>query len=88
MIIKPVDLRGGHRTGTLSNITVGEITEILGFSPNCDDDPAKVVNSWGFEVDGRACGIWDYKGSHRIGEFSTFGPHEVFSNLFGARYFG
>jgi hypothetical protein len=39
-------------------------------------------------VDGRHCGIWDYKGSQRIDEFSTFGPADVFEKLFGARYFG
>ena len=88
MNIQPVDQLGSHRTGSLRGITVAEIREVLGFAPNCDDDPSKVVNSWGFTVDGEHCGIWDYKGSHRIGEFSTFGPHEVLSKLFGARYFG
>jgi hypothetical protein len=88
MNIKPVDHAGGHRTGTLRGITVAEIREVLGFAPNCEDDPSKVVNSWGFTVDGRHCGIWDYKGSQRIGEFSTFGPADVFEKLFGARYFG
>ncbi len=88
MKIQPVTNVLSHRTGTLRGITVGEITEVLGFAPNCDDDPSKVVNSWGFSVNGRHCAIWDYKGSQRMGEFSTFGPADVFDELFGARYFG
>lgn len=88
MKIQPNAQVRSYRTGTLRGITVGEIQEVLGFAPNCEDDPSKVVNSWGFTVDGRPCAIWDYKGSHRIGEFSTFGPADVFDKLFGARYFG
>jgi len=76
----------GHRTGTLYDINVETINRILGFEPNVVDDPDKVVNSWGFEVHGIPCAIWDYKGSHLHGQFSTFGPHRIFDKLFGSNY--
>ena len=86
MKITPIDQAGGSRTGTLQNITVKEINEILGFKPNVEDDPSKVVNSWGFTADGAECGIWDYKGSHKYKQFSTDGPAAVFKELFGDKY--
>jgi len=77
---------GSHRTGTLENTSVAEITEKLGFQPNIEDDPDKVEFSWGFTADGEHCGIWDYKGGARYGIFSTFGPKEIFKKLFGEKY--
>jgi len=77
---------GSHRTGSLYDINVSTINRILGFEPNQDDDPDKVVNSWGFIVDGEKCAVWDYKGSHEFGQFSTYGPNEVFEKLFGTNY--
>ena len=32
------------------------------------------------------CAIWDYKGSHHSGYFSTYGEPDVFKFLFGDRY--
>lgn len=86
MKVTPNSQAGSGRTGTLSNITVDEINTVLGFTPNVDDDPDKVVNSWGFTVDGHECGIWDYKGSHEWNEFSTGGPDYVFRTLFPNSY--
>jgi hypothetical protein len=86
MKIKPFNKVGGCRQGLLKNITVSEISQILGFGPNCKDDPYKVVNSWGFKVDGIHCGIWDYKGSHKFKQFSTYGPDLVFETIFGEHY--
>lgn len=86
MKITPVAKPGAHRTGTLYDINVKTISNILGFEPNVQDDPDKVVNSWGFEVDGVHCAIWDYKGSHNFGSFSTFGPNEIFEKIFPAHY--
>jgi len=83
MIIEALDKVGSSRTGTLSNVTVEDIAGVLGFEANCDDDPDKVEYSWGFTADGVHCAIWDYKGSHMINSFSTFGPKEVFEQLFG-----
>jgi len=79
----PVNTGGDQRTGTLDGITAQQITDVLGFGPNIDDDPDKVVNSWGFKYKGQRCGIWDYKGSHHDNAFSTFGPREIFVELFG-----
>jgi hypothetical protein len=86
MNIIPYDMPGDSRTGTLDDITIDAIVEVLGFEHNVQDDPDKVVNSWGFKVDGVQCAIWDYKGSHLHGSFSTFGPHEIFQQLFPAHY--
>lgn len=77
--IKPINEPGACRTGGLANtLTVGDITKVLGFKPNVDDDPDKVKYSWGFTYMGAKCGIWDYKGSR----WSTYGPDVVFESLF------
>lgn len=68
--IRPDPTVTGSRTGSLdSSLTVEDITAVLGFGPNVKDDPYKVTHSWGFRLDGRECGIWDYKGSR----WSTYG---------------
>ena len=82
MKILPVNQVGDCREGMLTGLSVADVTRILGFVPNCDDDPDKVENSWGFTVDGVRCGVWDYKGF----EFSTFGPHETLRKVFGKNY--
>lgn len=85
-VIKP-DSRGGDcRTGTLTDISVSEINKLLGFRPNISDDPDKVKHSWGFTVDGVRCGVWDYKGSHRVKLFSTWGPGAALRKVFGDHY--
>ena len=90
MKVTPSQNGGSHRTGGLENITVDRINKVLGFKPNIEDDPYKVVNSWGFSVTLRGkvheCGIWDYKGSQNWNSFSTCGPDEVFRALFGENY--
>lgn len=75
-----------HRTGTLRRITTREIAEAFGFAPNVDDDPDKVRYSWGAVVDGAEIAVWDYKGSARYNEFSTFGPDRILSAMFGTAY--
>ena len=92
--INPFELIDGtHKQGELRDITAAEITELLGFKPNIKDDPYKVVNSWAFKV--RPIGsdkqpvliaIWDYKGSHRAGIFSTYGPHDLLGEMFFGHY--
>jgi hypothetical protein len=98
---------GPSKTGTLKGITIQEITQILGITPNAKDDLEKTVNSWSFNafpddaelVFAHAfnerlefkpgwyrCAIWDYKGSHHSGYFSTYGEPDVFKFLFGDRY--
>ncbi len=79
MKIEPVTLTESWRTGFLPpELTVEQITEALGFAPNTEDDESKVEHSWGFTADGVPCGIWDYHGNR----WSTFGPQEVFDQLF------
>jgi len=86
---------GPYKTGRLEGITVREIIQILDLAPNVKDDPDKVDNAWGFlafeddtkrEMKMHRCGIWDYKGSQYLGEFSTYGNSDVFKFLFGERY--
>ena len=86
MKIIPVAECGSGRQGHLVDISVDEINEILGFQPNCEDDPDKVVNSWGFTVAGKHYGVWDYEGSHEYGQFSVSGEPKVLRELFGDRY--
>ena len=87
MKVIPNDVPGLYRTGTIRNITVREINAKLGFTPNIlDEDPHKVINSWGFIADDLECGIWDYYGSHLRDTFSTYGPSSVFIELFGDKY--
>jgi hypothetical protein len=81
-IITPVELMGTHRTGTLENISKRIIIDVLGFEPNSEDDPDKVVSSWTFEVDGKPAAIWDYKGSHLRGVYSTYDPHQILRDIF------
>lgn len=86
MKIFPDPTAGGHRTGTLTGITKKEIDLTLGFTPNVDDDSEKVKYSWGFVVDDHQCGVWDYYGSWREKEFSTYGPHATLTAVFGTHY--
>ena len=62
-----------HKQGTL-HATKAQIVKVLGFEPNVDDDAGKVVNSWGFTIDGEDAAIWDWKGSERFHQFSYFNP--------------
>lgn len=80
--IVPVDKMGPYRIGTLNNVSVDDIEKVLGFKPNCKDDPNKVEYSWGFEVDGEYAAIWDYYGSHRLNSWSTYDPYGVLTQLF------
>jgi len=83
MIIKPLDtFISTYRTGTLSNYTTEQIESILGFAPNVEDDPDKVVNSWRFSVNGYDAAIWDYYGSHHLKIWSIYDPHNILGHLF------
>jgi hypothetical protein len=85
--ITPINRPGAGRTGTLtSTLTVKDITKILGFGPNVEDDPDKVKHSWGFAVKvgktTKKFGVWDYKGCR----WSTDGDPVVLTEIFGADY--
>jgi hypothetical protein len=82
MNIVPINDAGKHKTGSIDNYSRAQIIEVLGFEPNVDDDPDKVVSSWGFTADGERCGIWDYKGSHYSNSWSWFGPTKILNMLF------
>jgi hypothetical protein len=83
MTIEPIDyFFSSYRTGSISKYAAWEIEFILGFPPNVEDDPDKVVNSWRFKVDGYECAIWDYKGSQHFNCWSIYDPHNVLGTLF------
>src|SRR5210317_74689 len=92
--IVPVAKAGAYRTGKIQGLTLGDIQDKLGFAPNVADAAGKVTASWGFvlnptaEGKGAVCGIWDYKGSGRLKQWSTYGPREVFQAIFGDAYVG
>lgn len=77
-----------HRTGTISGMTYNDIYDRLGFPSNVMDDEAKVAYSWGFDLDGSPCAVWDWKGSHTRKLWSAFGPHDKMRDLFGEHYAG
>lgn len=81
--IKAVDKVGPHKTSTIEGVTREEIEALLGFPANCQDDPDKVRWSWGFEVDGVYCAIWDYKESADYNQWSAYGPKEALKKVFG-----
>jgi len=76
---------GSHRTGSLSHVSEGDISNRLGFEPARHTVEGKGDQEWRFLADGCACAIWDAKGSGRHEVWSTFGPAEVFTSLFGWR---
>jgi len=81
------EFTGTYKQGSLIDINATTISNILGFEGDCLDDCDKVTNSWQFTVNGEKCAIWDYKGSQNIaGLFSTYGPSNVFEELFPAHY--
>lgn len=86
MIIKPFNEAGSNYTGQLVNITPQAIADKLGFPPNVKDDPFKVKHSWGFTANGKVCGIWEYKDSHKYGNFSFCGPMETMIEIFGVEH--
>jgi len=80
MNITMIDRCGDFKQGTMY-ATLSEIESVLG-KANCADDTTKVKHSWGFEVDGIRCGIWDYYGSHKQGLWSVYGPLDTLREVF------
>jgi len=78
-----------YRTGTIKHLKLSEIQEML---PDVQPDTRpssdrKVTLMWRFLVDGKLCGIWNYRKSYEAcGELSTFGPDEIFRTVFGEAY--
>ena len=82
--IKPTDINGSYRTGSLVGVTREDIVRTLGFEPNALDDGDKVENSWAFTLDGLPCAIWDWKGSHHVKVWSVYDPHKMLDRIFDA----
>lgn len=78
-VIVPTGIPGQGWTKDLTSaLKPGDISKRLGFKSNCEDDPEKVKYSWGFTVNGKPCGIWDYKGAR----WSVYDPHDVLHLVF------
>ena len=84
--VKPALVCDTWRQATIKGLSVAEITARIGFEPNEEGDPDKVVNEWGFSVNGRKCAVWDYAGSHLANRFSGFGPLDALIAVFGAEH--
>lgn len=80
------ECNGSHKTGQLSGISVDSVTRVLGFKPDGGDGGEKVKYNWDFKYRGHNCSVWDWKGSYRQKEFSTFGPSEILRELFGDNF--
>lgn len=89
MEIVKIDFCHCHRMGTLKNLTISDISHVLGFEPLVGaqtTDINKVACEWFFIADGHKCAIWDFKGSYHYKSWSTYGPKSVFKTLFGVNY--
>jgi hypothetical protein len=77
--VSPIDRSGDSLSYNLSSgLSPEDISKRLGFKPNVKDDPSKVEYSWGFTVNGKRCGIWDYCGSR----WSVYDPQRVLHLVF------
>lgn len=98
MTFKAVQYFGSQRTGGLEKTSVLGINKKLKFSANLQDDPLKIKNSWGVQVEFTSreqtkygvrdkdwFQIWDYKGSELHGKFQTFGDEKVLKAVFGKK---
>ena len=44
----------------------------------------KITDEWRFTVNGRLCGVWNYRRSYELrGEFSAYGPRALLTAVFG-----
>ena len=84
--ILPYNKVGVSRTATIEGLSREEIQRIIGFEPNCEDDPVKVGKSWGFTVDGYHCGVWSYNGSGDYGVWSAYGFKQKLEEIFGEEH--
>lgn len=85
-VIPDPKARDMGRTGTLVELKVSEVSFLFGFEPNRADDPIKVKFSWGARVGDEVVAVWDYKGSHVSGVFSTYGPSWALREIFGENF--
>lgn len=82
-VIRPMQVETSYKQHSLAGLSAAQVAAKIGFTANIQDDPNKVKFSWGFTVNGKACSVWDWKGSHLINEFSAFGPVEELRLVFG-----
>ena len=84
MKLVPIEFVSSCKQGTLVNLKKADIDRVLGFSHTSDGDGGyKVKYDWCFTADDVECAIWDWKGGDKFGEWSFYGPKEVFCTLFG-----
>lgn len=74
------------RTGSLSHISAAEITVRLGIEPTRGTIEGQCDHIWRFRVGKHDCSIWDMRDSgRRFRVWSTSGPAEIFTGIFGWR---
>ena len=83
IILPAASVVGTHRQHAIVGLTTEEVAVALKLAPNVEDDVTRVVSSWAFTVDGEACAVWDYRGSHLRREFSAWGPASALRKVFG-----
>lgn len=88
IIIKPVARLtvATHCTGTIKGLSAAQISKILGMKPTDVNPHEKTVNEWKFTADCAQFAIWDYRGSEKQKEYSTYGSSTVLAQLFGSHY--
>ena len=82
-VVAKAQVDNTFRTGFIQ----AKMTTALGFSPDNGDGGNKVSVDWYFTLDGKPCGCWDWKGSMHHGQFSTFGPKDVWTAFAAANGF-
>ena len=88
-VVAKAQVDNTFRTGLIHATSVAALTKAIGFKPDNGDGGNKVSVDWYFTLDGKPCGCWDWKGSYRHGQFSTFGPKEqweAFAQAHGFTY--
>ena len=85
-VIEPCSIGTSWKTGALVETTRADVERLLGFPPNVRDDVGKVTCSWAFTVDGEPCAVWDWKGSLKVRQLSTWGPESALRKVFAERY--
>ena len=84
--IVPVADVSSWKTGSIFGLTKADIDRILGFKPNGLRDEYKSEYGWEFNINGSDCAIWDWKGSHKLSQWSAYGPDHLLREVFGSHY--
>lgn len=89
LIISRINHGGTHKTGLLTGYTKDQLETVFGESEEASLD-GKAKYHWEFVVedgeDSFHCAIWDWKGSYRDKEWSTFGSADMIQRAINERF--